>query len=118
MIKRAEEMGAKHYEKMHNGNGAVDASKFLEAEESYGCGSFFGRAKIAPGGSIGYHHHNGEYEIYYILSGTAKVSDNGREFLLGPGDMMQCRDGEGHSIENCGETDLEFLAMVLLNHEK
>ena len=118
MVRTAKEMGVNHYENMRGGKRAVDAAKFLEAEESYGAGSIFGRAVIPPGGSIGYHQHTGEYEIYYILEGTAKVVDDGEERILCPGDMMQCRDGSSHSIENVGDKELVFLAMVLYNHNQ
>ncbi|MEY8336483.1 cupin domain-containing protein [Lachnospiraceae bacterium 62-35] len=118
MIRTADMMGIKNYENMRGGKLTVHAAKFLEAEESYGCGSFFGRAVIPPGGSIGYHEHTGEFEIYYILEGNAKVIDDGTQYSLHAGDMMQCRDGSSHSIENIGQEDLVFLAMVLYNHEK
>jgi quercetin dioxygenase-like cupin family protein len=118
MVRKASEMGVNHYENMRGGNLSVDAAKFLEASDSYGAGSFFGRASMQPGASIGYHQHVGEYEIYYILSGTAEVSDNGVIHVLKAGDMMQCRDGDSHSIANIGDDTLEFLAMVIFNHEK
>ncbi len=116
MVRTSEELGSKHYDNMRGGKLFVDAVKFLEAGDSYGAGSFFGKASIPPGGSIGYHTHSGEYEVYYILSGTALVSDDGTERVLRAGDMMQCRDGSGHSIENVGADELTFIAMVLFNH--
>jgi hypothetical protein len=30
---------------------------------------------------------------------------------------MQCKDGDSHGIENSGECELEFLALVLDNHQ-
>jgi len=86
---------------------------FLEEDESYGTGRLFGISIIPPGGSIGYHTHVGDFEIYYILKGTAKVIDNGYEDILLPGDSMSCREGESHSIENIGECDLEYVAIIL-----
>ena len=118
MVRTVQDMGVNHYENMRGGMLTVSAVKFLEAEDSYGAGSFFGKATIPPGGSIGYHRHTGEFEVYYILEGAAKVVDDGEEYTLHSGDMMQCRDGSSHSIENIGEQDLCFLAMVLYNHEK
>ena len=116
MIRRESEMTQKHYEHMRDGKLSVDARVFLEASESYGAGSFFGCATMPPGASIGYHRHDGEFEIYYILRGRAKVVDNGQEAVLGPGDIMQCRDGDCLSSENIGELPLVFLAMVLRCH--
>ncbi len=115
MIKKEAELIKKHYENIRDGKLHVDAVCFLNAEDSYGAGSFFGKATIPPGGSIGYHQHKGETEIYYILKGKAKVFDNDMEHILEAGDMMQCKDGDGHGIENVGDCDLEFLAIILNN---
>ena len=68
---------------------------------------------IPPGCSIGQHTHEGDFETYYILKGRARVNDNGVIAELGPGDMTQCRDGQFHSIENTGDSDLEYLAVIL-----
>lgn len=118
MIRTVEEIGVNYNDNMRGGRLTVSAVKFLEAADAYGAGSFFGKATIPPGGSIGCHQHTGEFEVYYILEGLARVWDDGREQVLHPGDMMQCRDGSSHSIENIGDGDLCFLAMVLYNHEK
>ena len=113
MIRKKEEFISMHYEHMRDGKLYVDAVKFLEAEDAYGAGSFFGHATVPPGGSIGIHRHTGEFEVYYILSGSAKVWDNDEEHILTAGDMMQCRDGDTHGIENVGVDSLEFIAMVI-----
>lgn len=67
-----------------------------------------------PGGSIGYHPHLGEEEIYYILRGEAIVNDNGDVCKLGPGDAVLTGGGASHSIENSGKENLEFIAVISL----
>lgn len=91
---------------------------FLEEEESHGTGRFFGVSIIPPGGSIGYHTHTGDFEIYYILKGTATVNDNGTQDILIPGDSMICMEGESHSIENNGDSDLEYIAIILYSRQE
>lgn len=68
---------------------------------------------LEPGCSIGYHVHEGEDEIYYILSGTAECNDNGEVIALQPGDSTLTRKGEGHSIVCKGLEKLEVLAVIV-----
>ncbi len=69
-------------------------------------------AKLEPGSSIGYHVHNGESEIYYILSGKGLYDDNGTKREVAVGDVTYTPDGEGHSLENIGDCVLEFMAII------
>ena len=75
-----------------------------------------GVIELEPGSGIGYHVHNNEAEVYYILEGRAKVNDNNeKECILKPGDTLQTNDGMGHSIEAVGEETLKFVAVVITN---
>lgn len=72
---------------------------------------------LEPGCSIGFHMHKDDAESYYILSGTGEYrsgeSEKTAEVLeIKPGDVVYCR-GEGHSIENTGEENLRFIALVI-----
>ncbi len=68
---------------------------------------------LEPGCSIGYHVHEKEDEIYYVLSGTAECNDNGNVIILQPGDSTLTRSGEGHSIVCKGPGKLEVLAVIV-----
>jgi quercetin dioxygenase-like cupin family protein len=48
-----------------------------------------------------------------MLDGSAIVSDNGKEDILNPGDMIATLKGESHSIENKSETTVVFLAIII-----
>ena len=50
---------------------------------------------------VGYHVHQGDGEIYVILSGEAEYNDNG----TGP--------GEGHAIINRKDEPMSFMAIIL-----
>jgi len=113
VIQRAKDLRIQKAEHLVGGKGTVDIVHFLEKEEACGTGRLFSKNIIPKGASIGYHPHNGEFEIYYILSGTARVSDNGKEEILYPGDAMFNPNGNSHSIENIGDEDLEFIAIIL-----
>ena len=98
---------------VQNGKGLIHIKDLTDKEGLYGHGRMFSHVTVDPGCSIGYHSHEGEFEVYYILSGTAKIVDEGEEYLLHAGDMMQCKSGHAHSIENAGETPLEHIALIL-----
>lgn len=95
------------------GSGHVRCTCFLSEELSYGAGRGFTVCTMPPGSACGVHEHHGECELYLILSGTARITDNGREDILLPGDMSLCRDGDTHSIENAGQEDLRYISLIL-----
>ena len=113
MIRKAQDQRRSTEHELKGGKGTIRLLNLLEASESYGSGRLFAISIIPPGCSIGYHTHTGDFEIYYILKGTAKVSDNGVEDVLHPGDSITCLEGDSHSIENIGDCDLEYVAFIL-----
>lgn len=113
MIRRWKDMRTEKETNLKGGNGTIQLVNILEKDEMYGMGRFFGVTVIPPGCSSGSHRHSGDFETYFILEGQAVVSDNGVEKQLGPGDMMQCRDGDCHGIRNDGDCDLKYIAVIL-----
>ena len=101
---------------IRNGNGDTEMHKILNgAEELYGKGRLFNHMILAPGNSIGEHTHEGDNEIYYILSGTGTYNDNGTYMKIGPGDTTVCNDGELHGLVNDGDEPIELIALILYN---
>ena len=115
MIRRSSEVRLEFLENLKGGKNTVQWNHFVEKDEMYGAGRLFNLSIIPPGGSIGKHVHEGEYEIYYILKGKALIDDNGIVCELNPGDMNLCNDGEYHAIENIGGDNLEYVAAILFN---
>lgn len=113
MIKKAKDLPIELEPNLKGGKDTVRIVNILQKDEMYGTGRLFGVSIIPPGGSIGQHTHAGDFETYYILKGKALVNDNGNICELGPGDMTQCKEGDFHSIENIGDVDLEYLAVIL-----
>ena len=118
MTKRNADLSIKPEPNLKGGKDTVKIVNILEKEEMNGLGRLFAVSIIPPGGSIGLHTHEGDFETYYILKGRARVNDNGNVAELGPGDMTQCNDGQFHSIENIGDADLEYLAVILYTGSK
>jgi len=113
MVKFKDEL--KFVDTVHHkdGKGTIQILDAITKEEMYGTGRFFGVTIIPPGCSIGLHRHTGDFETYYFLKGTAKVTDNGKEYILHAGDVLQCKDGDTHSCENIGQENLEYFAAIL-----
>lgn len=68
--------------------------------------------RLEPGSSIGYHKHETNSEIIYILSGKADfLYDDGTE-QTSAGGCHYCPKGHSHSMINNGSEDLVFFAVV------
>lgn len=100
-------------ERMRGGEGIVHATDFVTLEETHGHVRLFGRFVLEPGCSIGYHTHEEDTEIFYILSGAPTVNDNGMEAILEPGQVMITGNGAGHGMSNPTEETVEFIAMIV-----
>lgn len=112
MIKKAHQLKTREASNLRGGKGVIQFIDFLGEEESCGTGRLFASSTIPVGGSIGYHKHEGDFEIFYFLEGKAKVCDNGIDYILEQGDCAVCYDGESHSIENIGDCDLKYIAII------
>jgi len=100
--------------KMFDGEGEMEAHRILNgADEMLAKGRLFNHVILRKNCEIGWHVHHGDGECYYILKGEGQYSDNGTMITMYPGDMSFVGDGEGHSIRNCGDEDLEMIALIL-----
>ena len=114
MIRKADEFRIEYKEHMRDGDGTVQLTHFITGpEELEDKGRLFAKITLNPGCSIGYHVHEKDAELFYILKGTATYSDNGTIVTLHPGDVAICETGHGHSIANQGTEDLEFIALIV-----
>ena len=113
MIKRKDTLNTAVNEQMRGGDGSVTIEHLLDKTELYDKGRLFARVIIKQGCSVGYHVHEGEMETYYIIKGTASYNDNGTQVELNTGDVTYTPDGQGHSIANHKEEDLELIALIV-----
>jgi len=113
MIKTAGQQTVRVAENLRGGEGAVTFHEFLSAQEAFGAGRLFSRSVLPSGASIGTHSHDGEFEVYYVLSGVADVTDDGKPCRLRAGDMHVCQSGHTHSLKNNEEEDLDIVMLIL-----
>ncbi len=100
-------------ENMRGGDGSIVVETFVSPEELCGKGRLFGRLTIKPGCGIGYHVHEGDAELFYILSGTGTYSDNGEIKTVSAGQVTVTPSGTGHSIKNESCEDLVLIALIV-----
>ena len=99
MIRRGNECQIEYREHMRDGDGTVQLTNFITGPaELCGKGRLFSRLTLNPGCGIGYHVHEGDSELFFILKGTAEYSDNGTICQVSAGDVTICPPGQGHSI--------------------
>ena len=90
--------------------------EFLTEKEMKDSSRLFGKVIVPPGSALAYHTHEGEGEAYHILQGKGLYNDNGTKYEVHPGDTTFTCDGAGHAIENIGNEDLVFMALILLSY--
>lgn len=67
---------------------------------------------LPSGSTIGYHKHETNSEIIYILKGNGKCLYDDVEEILSEGDCHYCKKGHSHSLINDSDDDLTFFAVV------
>ena len=95
------------------GKGEIFITHLLTPAEMVGKCAMFARVRIPVGASLGVHQHVDNNETYYILQGTATYTDNDETYTVKAGDTTFCADGDTHGIENIGDEDLIFIALII-----
>ena len=113
MIRKAEECKVEYREKMREGNGTVQITNFCNAAELNDKGRLFGKITLNPGCSIGWHVHEKDTELFYIIKGTAVYTDGDTDKVVTAGDVTICPTGTGHGIANNGDEVVELIALIV-----
>lgn len=114
MIRRKDECNIEYREHMRDGDGTVVLTSLISGpEELNNKGRLFSRITLNPGCSIGFHIHDKDAELFYILKGTAEYNDNGEIKTVTAGDVTVCSTGEGHGIANKTDEVVELVAVIV-----
>ncbi len=95
------------------GKGEIYITHLLTDKEMVGQCEMFASVVVPPGASLGEHYHYGNTETYHILSGKGLYNDNDNFREVKAGDTTFCPDGAKHAIENIGDEDLKFIALII-----
>ena len=114
MIRKAAECSIEYREHMRNGDGTIEITNFIASgAEMNDKGRLFAKITVNPGCSIGFHVHEKDSELFYILKGTGVYSDNGEEKTVTAGDVTICPAGTGHGMANRTDEVLEMIAVIV-----
>ncbi|HQL08063.1 cupin domain-containing protein [Oligosphaera ethanolica] len=114
MIKDNNSFVSETRENMKGGKGSVTLQHYFSKAEFGGqhirvCAKLI----IPPGASIGLHDHTGEDEVYIVLKGNGRVTDDGVVRDIHVGDAVLTGLGKSHGVECIGEETLEIMALVV-----
>lgn len=74
-----------------------------------GAGYKVKRIEVLPGKRLSYQKHARRAEHWFVTQGTAKVTLDGAEILLTPGQYVDIAIGAAHRVENPGEENVIFI---------
>lgn len=113
MIHLCSQMATAVKHNLRGGTGSPAFRYLFTPEELGSRADLLATVTLQPGESIGEHPHNGNGELYYILSGAAMVAEDGVETELHAGDAEFCADGHIHAIRNHTNAPVTFLALIV-----
>jgi len=113
MIKQKNEMQTTIINNLRGGEGSLNREDIFMPADALEKINLCAVLTIPDGSSIGEHTHGPDAEIYYILSGTLRVTDNGITKDLVPGDAVFTGGGMAHSVVNVSGKDASMLAIVI-----
>ncbi len=82
-----------------------------------GCGPAWLHRILAPGAYAGYHIHEGNEEIHYVLAGEGEYAQEGEHRRIRPGDATLVKSGQAHGIKNTAAENLCVLAIGTASKE-
>lgn len=114
MVRKSDEKTVERIEHKFGADGFITVRNLINSDaELNGKGRVFAHTTVVPGSGIGYHVHNGDTEIYYVVSGSAEYNDNGIITTISAGDVTFTPSGTGHGINNKGSEPLEIIALII-----
>src|SRR5574344_191086 len=88
------------------GDGELDTRNFVDENTQIMLSS------LKPGALSGYHVHEANCEIVYIISGGGYFKYDDTTERIKAGQVHYCPKGHGHSMINDGKEDLVYFAIV------
>ena len=114
MIRKSNDKIVERIERKFGAEGYITVRSLTNTDEELNDkGRIFAHTTVAPHSGIGYHVHNGDTEIYYVISGKARYNDNGTWTTIEAGDVTFTPSGTGHGIDNDSDEPLEIIALII-----
>lgn len=94
------------------GNGTIEIYKHVKKDDLENI-YMLANVVLPKGTSIGYHLHDKDSEIYHVIKGKGLfIDENKEEHIVHKNDCCVIKKGQSHGIENIGDEDLEFIAIL------
>jgi mannose-6-phosphate isomerase-like protein (cupin superfamily) len=93
----------------HDGEGLIDHVYLFREGDFDTKLQFILTIDIPAGGSVGYHQHGENEEVYVILEGRGLMTVNNEERNVKPGDVILNKSGWSHGIKNTTNDTLKIL---------
>lgn len=74
------------------------------------------RIEVLPGKRLSYQKHAQRAEHWVVVQGIAKVTLDGNEITVNPGEAIDIPIGAAHRVENPGAEDLVFIEVQRGNY--
>ena len=114
MVRKSNKKTVTKAEHKFGAEGYITVRSIIECDKELNeKGRVFAHTTVAPHSGIGFHVHNGDTEIYYVVSGRAEYNDNGTITNIESGDVTFCPSGTGHGINNNSDEPLEIIALII-----
>ena len=95
----------------HGGKGAILFRRLWDKESFKTNWEFVDHCVLPPGTSIGYHQHNKIEEVYYLMSGSGRVTVNDVTWNVTAGDAIPCTLHDSHGLYNNTNENLEIMVI-------
>ena len=95
----------------HEGSGSIMFRRLLDSAEFEAPIDFVDFTIIPPGSVIGRHRHDGNEEMYFVISGTPLVRVDECEARLEKGSLSVVRNGQSHELVNDTAGNVEILVV-------
>ena len=111
MIRRGHDnVGEIRGEGSHGGEGTYFLRTLMQKEFDSPI-SYIREIVLPSGSSVGIHKHEGDEELYYIVSGKGVMTVDNEQQPVRSGDVVLTKSGSSHGLRNSGDQDLKFFVV-------
>ncbi|MHB0998126.1 MAG: cupin domain-containing protein [Armatimonadota bacterium] len=112
MIFRRDAVTPVEVEGVHDGQGKLVCRDMLAGHTNNGRGfKFIHDNVLEPGGTIGEHMHQGDEEVYFILTGRGVMIEDGIQNEINAGDLSLVQSGHSHGLINSPDSSMHFIVI-------
>ena len=95
----------------HAGDGPISFRRVLSRSDFESSIDFVDYTVIPPGSSIGRHSHDGNEELYFVVSGNPLITAQGETKRCGAGVLSVVRSGGWHELINDTGEEVRILVV-------